>query len=76
MKKNIGQMDRLIRLVVGNLLILLGMLGAVPGKAAGVVFWVGVVMLVIDYFGWCPVYALLGISTLSTKNNDGGEDNK
>ena len=57
MKSNVGGIDRILRIVVG-----LGVIGA------GVYFqnwWgaVGAVPLMTGLIGWCPPYALLGLST-------------
>lgn len=60
MKKNIGSIERIIRAVVGIALIsqvLTGPLGPVWWG------WIGVVPLLTALMGWCPPYAMLGIST-------------
>lgn len=65
MKKNVGTMDRSIRIIAG--LVLLGF--AVIGKKWG---FIGIVPLLTGIIGWCPPYQLLGINTASsccTKNN-------
>jgi predicted RND superfamily exporter protein len=58
-KANVGQTERLIRGVVGVVIV-----------AIGVVYqswWgaVGLVPIVTALIGWCPPYALLGIDTRS-----------
>lgn len=55
---NEGWIDRLLRVIVGFALILLTVVG--PKTAWG---WLGVVPLVTGAAGYCPLYALLGIST-------------
>ena len=65
MKKNVGTIDRTVRIVIG--LALLGL--AAGGKMWGLV---GIVPLLTGVLGWCPPYQLLGINTAgscSTKNN-------
>lgn len=59
MKKNVGGMDKTLRIVVG--------LGVI---SAGVYFqswWgaVGAVPLMTGLMGWCPPYAMFGINTCS-----------
>jgi hypothetical protein len=56
MKKNVGKIDRSIRIVVG--LVLLGL--AATGKMWGLI---GIVPLLTGIIGWCPPYQLLGINT-------------
>ncbi len=57
MKKNIGALDRNIRIVVGALLILWAVFGG-PGWA-----WIGIVPLATALIGFCPIYPLIGMST-------------
>ena len=62
MKKNVGGIDRTLRIVLGLVLIALA--------ATGTVGWwgyVGVVPLLTGLVGWCPHYSLLGWNTCSVK---------
>jgi hypothetical protein len=63
MKQNIGSVDKWIRIVVG--LVLLSMILWAPGglKWLGLL---GLILLVTALLGFCPLYALLGISTHKT----------
>jgi hypothetical protein len=58
MHKNIGTLDRALRIVVGLALIALAATGA-----AGPWGWIGVVPLGTGLFSWCPAYNLFGIKT-------------
>jgi len=62
MNKNIGSAERLIRGIVGLVLISLVFIG--PQTNWG---WVGLVPLITALIGWCPPYAIFGISTCKTK---------
>lgn len=62
MNKNIGNAERLIRGIVGLVLISLVFIG--PQTNWG---WVGLVPLITALIGWCPPYAIFGISTCKTK---------
>lgn len=55
---NIGTTDRLIRFVVGVLLIVLAATGTV-----GLWGWIGVVPLLTAFVKYCPAYSILGIRT-------------
>ena len=57
---NTGKIDRIIRIIVGVLLI-----GNVFTGLQTPIGWIGVVLLVTGIFGTCPVYSLLGINTKS-----------
>lgn len=63
MKTNVGGIDRIVRIVGG--LVLLGL--AATGTV-GVWGWIGVVPLATGAVGWCPPYAIFGMSTCATKN--------
>lgn len=58
MKCNVGGVDRVLRIVVGLVLIGLAITGI-----TGVWAWIGVVPLATGIFRFCPAYPLLGINT-------------
>jgi hypothetical protein len=58
MKKNVHKVERVVRIVAG--LAILSLVFAGPKTAWG---WVGLVPLATGVLGWCPLYALFGIST-------------
>lgn len=58
MVKNVGTLDRVLRIVVGIVLIALVFVG--PQTPLG---WIGLVPLVTALIGWCPAYRLLGLRT-------------
>ena len=57
MKGNLGKLDQLIRITGGMFVILFGMLLESWWGA------LGFIPLLTGLAGWCPAYALLGIST-------------
>ena len=63
MTKNIGDIERIVRIVGGLVLIALTATGTV-----GVWGWLGLVPLATGLVGWCPPYSLLGINTCKNKN--------
>jgi hypothetical protein len=65
--KNVGGIDRILRIVIG--LAILGW-GAYGWSATGTFnLWalIGLVPLFTGVIGWCPPYSIFGISTCSTK---------
>jgi len=63
MTQNIGNIERIIRIVGGLVLIALAATGTM-----GVWGWLGLVPLATGLTGWCPPYSLLGINTCKNKN--------
>lgn len=62
MKSNVGGIDRIVRIVVGLVLIGLTLAGQI-----GAWGWIGIVPLATGALGWCPPYSLLGINTCKTR---------
>jgi len=65
MTKNVGGIDRIIRLIVGLALLAWGFS---PLLSGGEINWfgaIGVVPLFTALINWCPLYPLLGLSTCS-----------
>lgn len=67
MKKNMGSMDRVIRVVLAAVFGLLVLTGAVNGVLAIVLGVLAVVFLGTAAIGFCPLYAPFGISTCPRK---------
>ena len=63
MKSNVGGIDRIVRIVVGVLLVALAATGQV-----GAWGWIGLLPLATGALGWCPPYGLLGINTCKNRN--------
>ena len=62
MTKNVHKVERAVRVVVGAGILSLVFVG--PQTAWG---WLGLLPLVTGLVGWCPPYAMLGISTCGKK---------
>lgn len=58
MRKNIGRVERIIRVVVGVGILSLAFVGPQSSWA-----YLGFIPLLTGLVGWCPPYALLGIGT-------------
>jgi len=58
MKRNVGGLDRILRIVAGLVLIALAVTGTV-----GAWGWIGAVPLITGLVGFCPVYPMLGLNT-------------
>jgi len=62
MTKNEGTVDRILRVVIGAVVLSLVFVG--PQTAWG---WIGIVPILTGVLGYCPAYSLLGISTCPMK---------
>ena len=58
MTRNMGNVDRAVRVVLGIILIALVFVG--PRTPWG---WLGLIPLATAIFGYCPPYAIFGINT-------------
>ncbi|MBL7714741.1 MAG: DUF2892 domain-containing protein [Bdellovibrionales bacterium] len=58
MKKNIHPYERAVRVVAGLVLVSFAFIGP-----ANLWFLLGLIPLATGLVGWCPPYAMLGIST-------------
>jgi uncharacterized membrane protein HdeD (DUF308 family) len=66
LKNNVGKIDRIIRIVVGLLLV-----GNVFYGLRTPIGWIGLILIVTGIAGICPAYSLLGISTRSMREKLG-----
>ncbi len=58
MTKNIHNIERIVRIIVGAVLLSMAFIGP-----ANPWFFLGAVPLLTGLLGWCPPYAMLGINT-------------
>lgn len=63
MQTNVGGIDRILRIVIGAVLVILAATGQV-----GAWGWIGLLPLATDLIGWCPPYSLLGMNTCKNRN--------
>lgn len=63
MAKNVGGIDRILRIVAGLALLAfaLGFIG--KGSPYAWLGWIGIVPILTAVFSFCPLYPLLGINT-------------
>lgn len=68
MKINEGNTDRILRVVGGVSLAALGFGGVIAGGLGLGIGVVGIVLVLTGAIGFCPLYALFGISTCRVAN--------
>ena len=65
MTKNVGGIDRTLRIVIG-----LALIAAAATGTVGLWGYIGLVPLATGLMGWCPPYAIFGFNTCSVKKAD------
>lgn len=65
MKINVGSIDRILRILVGIVLIGLAATGTVGWWG-----WLGVIPLLTGLIRTCPAYSILGVNTCAVKPKD------
>ena len=63
MTANMGKLDRMLRIVVGVVLIAFALGTIAPGTGWNWVGWIGVVPILTALLGTCPMYSMVGCST-------------
>lgn len=63
MNKNMGTVDRVIRIIVALLIAALYFTGQITGTAAIILGVIAIVALLTSIIGICPAYVPLGLST-------------
>ena len=64
MEKNVGQLDKTTRIILGITLIVVGIVTKSWWGA------IGIVPLITASLGNCPLYSVLGVSTCSKKDKN------
>jgi hypothetical protein len=65
MTANVGTIDRVVRIVIGLVLLWYALMAAPTGY--NWVGWIGVIPIITALVGVCPLYSILGISTCPAK---------
>jgi len=69
MKKNMGNLDRIVRVILSIVFAVLFFTGTVSGAMGMLLLVAGGVFLATSVISFCPLYTLLGINTCSVKKN-------
>ncbi len=68
MKKNLGKIDAVLRILVGVILAYLFYNNYIPGILGVVLLSVSGVLVITGFIGWCPLYKIFGIQTCKVEN--------
>lgn len=67
MKKNMGNLDRIIRVIVAIIFSALYFTGTVTGTFGMVLLVLGAIFLATSLISFCPLYTLFGANTCEKK---------
>jgi len=62
MKVNVGNIDRILRITAGVILVTLAATGIFSPWG-----WAGIILLITGIVKYCPVYGMLGMSSCPTE---------
>jgi hypothetical protein len=68
MKKNVGSIDKVVRLLLAALFIVLFVLNVVSGILGYVLLAVAAIFILTSLVNWCPIWAAIGVNTCPAKN--------
>ena len=69
MKMNMSTLDRVIRYVAAIIFFIIYITGVAPGLLGIGLLSLGVILIATSFIGFCPLYTLIGKSTLKTQSH-------
>jgi hypothetical protein len=63
MAANVGAIDRILRVLIGIALLAFALKIGFPDTGWNAIGWIGIVPILTAIVGYCPAYALLGLSS-------------
>lgn len=67
MKKNVGNGDRFLRIILGVIVLIFGLSGSLEGLLMWGALLVGIILVFTSSMQFCPLYAVFGINTCKVK---------
>jgi hypothetical protein len=67
MKKNVGKIDRLVRIILAFVLLVVAFAIPLEGVLQYVFFALGAILLVTAFVSFCPLYTVVGCNTCAKK---------
>jgi hypothetical protein len=63
MKKNIGTIDKAVRILIAAVVVLLYFTNVISGTLAIILLVLSAVLVITSMIGFCPLYLLFGLAT-------------
>jgi hypothetical protein len=67
MKKNMGSLDKVFRVLIAVTVAVLYYLNIISGSLAYILMVVAIILLITTFINFCPIYSILGINSLKSK---------
>jgi len=68
MKKNVGSIDKIIRLLLAVVFIILFVLNVVSGIFGYILLALAAILILTSLFSFCPMWMLFGVKTCKVKS--------
>jgi hypothetical protein len=69
MKTNVGKIDKVVRITLAIVFAALYFTGVVTGTVGTILLVLGIVFAATSLIGFCPLYAIFGMSTCPAKKS-------
>jgi hypothetical protein len=63
MKKNVGTIDKVVRILLAVVVIVLYFTNAISGTMAFILLALAAILIVTSFVSFCPIYYFLGLRT-------------
>jgi len=67
MKKNIGPIDKFVRILIAAIIMALYYFGYISDTLAMVLLVIGIILLLTSLINFCPLYKIIGVNTCKKK---------
>lgn len=72
MKKNMGTADKIVRILIAAIVVILYLTNVINGTLAIVLLVLATIFLLTSLISFCPLYIIFGINTCKNKNQKNG----
>lgn len=69
MKKNLNSVDRIVRVLIAAVIAILYLNNIISGTLGIILVSLAIIFVITSFISFCPIYAMLGISTRKKKLN-------
>jgi hypothetical protein len=67
MKKNVGNIDKLVRMIIAIIIVTLSYFEIIDGTLAIILLAFALILVVTSFMNFCPIFAFIGKSTHKTE---------